>query len=84
MLLSAPPLSMILEAPPLSPASPLALRQALETLAANPAQTARMGQAARSRVTDLFTWPRRAEQIAQIYDWVLGRRPTRPEPIKHS
>ena len=51
-------------------------------LAADPAQTARMGQAARSRVTELFTWPRRAEQILTIYDWVLGRRPTRPEPIK--
>jgi glycosyltransferase involved in cell wall biosynthesis len=61
-----------------------ALRNALETLAADPSQTARMGQAARQRVNDLFTWPRRAEQIAEIYDWVLGRRPTRPEPIKHS
>jgi glycosyltransferase involved in cell wall biosynthesis len=62
----------------------LALREALETLASDPVQTARMGQAARKRVTDLFTWPRRAEQILTIYDWVLGRRPTRPEPIKHS
>lgn len=61
-----------------------ALGRALETLAADPAQTARMGKAARQRVTDLFTWPRRAEQIAQIYDWVLGRSPARPEPIKHS
>ncbi|MFM7333614.1 MAG: glycosyltransferase family 4 protein [Tabrizicola sp.] len=62
----------------------LALRSALETLAADPAQTARMGQAARKRVTDLFIWPRRAEQILTIYDWVQGRRPTRPEPFKHS
>jgi glycosyltransferase involved in cell wall biosynthesis len=61
-----------------------ALRMALEQLAADPGQTARMGQAAKARVTDLFTWPRRAEQIAEIYDWVLGRRPTRPEPIKLS
>jgi glycosyltransferase involved in cell wall biosynthesis len=61
-----------------------ALRSALDTLAADPAQTARMGQAARQRVNDYFTWPRRAEQIAEIYDWVLGRRPTRPEPITHS
>jgi glycosyltransferase involved in cell wall biosynthesis len=62
----------------------LALREALETLASDPVQTARMGQAARKRVTDLFTWPRRAEQILTIYDWVLGRRPTRPEPITQS
>ena len=61
-----------------------ALRQALERLAADPDQTARMGQAAKARVNDLFTWPRRAEQILTIYDWVLGRRPTRPEPIPHS
>jgi glycosyltransferase involved in cell wall biosynthesis len=60
------------------------LRAALEHLAADPAQTAAMGQAARRRVTEFFTWPRRAEQIAEIYDWVLGRRPTRPEPIKLS
>lgn len=62
----------------------LALRRALEQMAANPGQTARMGQASRQRVTELFTWPRRAEQIAQIYDWVLGHRPTRPEPITPS
>lgn len=61
----------------------LALRQALETLAADPAETARMGKAARQRVADHFTWSRRAAHLAQVYDWVLGRRPTRPEPIKH-
>lgn len=61
-----------------------ALHKALETLAADPAQTAQMGRAARQRVNDLFTWPRRAGQIATIYDWVLGRRPTRPEPIPHT
>ena len=58
------------------------LNEELQTV--NAEQTARMGKAARQRVTDLFTWPRRAEQIAQIYDWVLGRSPARPEPIKHS
>jgi glycosyltransferase involved in cell wall biosynthesis len=62
-------------------ATTLALRQALETLAADPAQTARMGQAAKQRVEDYFTWPRRAEQIAEIYHWVLGERETPPVPI---
>jgi len=61
-----------------------ALRAALERLAADPVETARMGEAARRRVNDLFIWPRRAEQILTIYDWVLGRRPTRPEPIPNS
>jgi glycosyltransferase involved in cell wall biosynthesis len=58
-----------------------ALRQALETLAADPAQTARMGIAAKERVADHFTWPRRAEQMAEIYGWVLGQRETPPVPI---
>ncbi len=62
----------------------LALRKALEQMAADPAGTARMGQASRERVSELFTWPRRAEQILTIYDWVLGRRPSRPEPVPHS
>lgn len=62
----------------------LALRLALESLTADPGQTAGMGQAAKQRVADFFTWPRRAEQIATIYDWALGHRPTRPEPIKNS
>ncbi|MFN3577775.1 MAG: glycosyltransferase family 4 protein [Tabrizicola sp.] len=62
----------------------LALRKALETLASDPTRIAAMGRAAKQRVTEFFTWPRRAEQIAQIYDWVLGHRPTRPEPIKLS
>jgi glycosyltransferase involved in cell wall biosynthesis len=62
----------------------LALRQALETMAADPQSVARMGHAARQRVTDHFTWPRRAEHFGQVYDWVLGRRATRPEPIRQS
>jgi glycosyltransferase involved in cell wall biosynthesis len=60
----------------------LALRRALETMAADPDAVARMGRAARQRVTDYFIWPRRAEQFAEVYDWVLGRRATRPEPLK--
>jgi glycogen synthase len=58
-----------------------ALRQALEAMATDPEKVTRMGKAARQRVTDHFTWPRRAGHFADIYDWVLGRRPTRPEPI---
>jgi glycosyltransferase involved in cell wall biosynthesis len=58
-----------------------ALRAALERLAADPSQTARMGQAAKQRVEDYFTWPRRAEQIAEIYHWVLGKREAPPVPI---
>jgi len=62
----------------------LALRNALETMAADPESVARMGKVARQRVIDHFTWPRRAEHLAQVYDWVLGRRTPRPEPIPHS
>lgn len=58
-----------------------ALRTALQRLADDPESAARMGIAARDRVATHFTWQRRAEQIAEIYDWVLGHRATRPEPF---
>lgn len=28
-----------------------------------------------------FTWLRRAEQVREVYDWVLGKRPERPAPF---
>lgn len=56
-------------------------RAALEGLAADRARAAALGRAAHARVAELFTWPRKAAQIAEVYDWVLGRRPDRPEPV---
>lgn len=41
-----------------------------------------MGERARARVFDLFTWSAKARQVAEVYDWVSGRREERPEPVK--
>ena len=51
-----------------------ALGATLERLAADPTAVARSGAAARARVEALFTWDRKAEQIARVYDWVLRDR----------
>ena len=34
-----------------------------------------------ARAQARFTWARKAAQVAQVYDWVLGRRATRPDPV---
>jgi glycosyltransferase involved in cell wall biosynthesis len=35
--------------------------------------------AARERVHSLYTWSAKARQIREVYDWVLGVRPGKPE-----
>lgn len=52
---------------------------ALERLAADPGLVAATGARARARVAEQFTWQRKAAQIAEVYDWVLNRRESRPE-----
>lgn len=51
------------------------LRAALESLADDRARLGRMSVAGRERVKGYFTWPKKAEQMLGIYDWVLGRGP---------
>lgn len=53
-------------------------RSAIGQLADNPAAVDAMGRAGRQRVQELFTWSRKAEQVACVYDWVLGRRADQP------
>ncbi|UYV38720.1 glycosyltransferase family 4 protein [Rhodobacteraceae bacterium D3-12] len=48
-------------------------RAALTECAADPASLKAQSQASRQRVTEYFTWSRKAAQIAEIYDWVQGR-----------
>lgn len=38
-----------------------------------------MGRAGRTRVERLFTWERKADQIREIYGWVLGERGEAPQ-----
>lgn len=54
-------------------------RAALTDLATDRAALAEMGARARAHVQDKFLWSRKAEQIADIYAWVLGLRADRPE-----
>lgn len=54
------------------------LRATLERLADDPGAVAEAGDRAYARVQALFTWQRKADQIAEIYAWLLGRRPDRP------
>ncbi|MDA7427749.1 glycosyltransferase family 4 protein [Primorskyibacter aestuariivivens] len=54
------------------------LRTALKQVADNPRMLDPMSIAARDRVHALFTWERKAEQVAQVYDWVSGARAGKP------
>ena len=51
-----------------------AFREVLSSLAASPERVAQIGERARRRVFDLFTWEVKARQIVEIYRWVLGER----------
>jgi glycosyltransferase involved in cell wall biosynthesis len=55
------------------------LRGVLERIAADPAQLEARRQAGLRRVRTLFTWKAKAEQVLEVYRWVLGKRPDRPD-----
>ncbi len=50
-------------------------REALMGLVRDPEKLAAMSTASRERVEQYFTWPRKAEQMVSVYDWVLGQGP---------
>jgi glycosyltransferase involved in cell wall biosynthesis len=50
----------------------------LRRMADDPAPLAEMGQRARTRALTLYSWGAKAEQVAEVYDWVAGRRAARP------
>jgi starch synthase len=49
------------------------LRAALERLVADPSEIRAMGARARARVFRSFTWKKKAEQVLEVYRWVLNR-----------
>ncbi|MDC0739206.1 glycosyltransferase family 4 protein [Cognatishimia sp. SS12] len=57
-----------------------ALRQKLTEICADPTQLTAKSQAARQSVQEHFTWSAKAQQISQIYRWVLEGIP-KPEPM---
>lgn len=50
-----------------------ALQNQLSECVSSPEELARKGVAAKKRVDDEFTWIRKANQIACVYDWVRAR-----------
>ena len=54
------------------------LRATLERLAGDRTALGPMAEAGRETAMGLFTWQAKAEQIAQVYDWILADRPDAP------
>ena len=54
-------------------------REELEKLAQDPDRRSRLGRAAQERVHRSYTWDAKARMYAQVYAWVLGRRPDKPD-----
>lgn len=57
------------------------LRRTLTEIADNPAQLLALREKGQRWIHQTFTWPRRAEQISDIYQWVLGTRDKKPAPF---
>lgn len=56
-----------------------ALNELLDALAKDPSSLLAMGAAAQEHIRRYFTWEAKARQICAVYDWVLGRRDTKPD-----
>jgi glycosyltransferase involved in cell wall biosynthesis len=56
------------------------LKVVLESLVADPARRARLAAASLERVERLYTWQARAEQVAEVYRWVLAGSPPAGKP----
>jgi glycosyltransferase involved in cell wall biosynthesis len=54
------------------------LRSLLTHLCDHPQEIDAKSPAALRRAHEQFTWPAKARQVVQVYDWVLGRRTDRP------
>ncbi|WFE75191.1 glycosyltransferase family 4 protein [Roseinatronobacter sp. S2] len=59
-----------------------AFRQKVTDICDSPDCLPRMGADARELVRTQFTWPRKADHILQVYEWVTGKRDTRPQPFQ--
>ena len=55
------------------------MRVHLEELARDKPLRERLGAAARQRVEDHLTWAAKARQTLDVYEWVTGKRPDKPE-----
>lgn len=55
------------------------LRDIIAKVVADPSQLAAMRQAGIERVQRWFTWKSKADQLLQVYQWVLGQRADKPD-----
>ncbi len=53
--------------------------RALESLALDPDKRTQLGAAAQAYARANHTWDAKARKIIEVYEWVLGRRPEKPE-----
>ncbi len=54
------------------------LEKKLRSLVANPDLVSNTGERGREAVLAAFTWPQKAKQIAEVYDWQINGRSARP------
>lgn len=59
-------------------------RVKLEHLASDPSELEHLSRKARTRVSTYFTWARKAQQVREVYDWVLTNGSARPEPMSEA
>ena len=57
------------------------LRQVLGQITADPEKLLEMRRLGRQWIEQKYTWPQRALQISEVYQWVLGQRSHRPQPF---
>jgi glycosyltransferase involved in cell wall biosynthesis len=54
-------------------------RTALERIAADPYRLRDLSIRARARALGQFSWAKKAEQVVEVYRWVVGERGTKPD-----
>jgi glycosyltransferase involved in cell wall biosynthesis len=56
-----------------------AVREVLRRLLADPSMLPQMSRCAAHRARTLFSWNSKARQTLEVYNWVMGRRPDKPD-----
>lgn len=56
-------------------------RAELQRIVDDPSCLPVLGAVAHDQIRDRFLWSQKALQIREVYDWVLGRRPDKPQPF---
>jgi glycosyltransferase involved in cell wall biosynthesis len=51
----------------------------METLADDPARRQKLGQQAREDAVRIYDWTAKGKKTAEVYEWVMGKRPSKPD-----